>query len=148
MNTFVRFLKLLNESYQRDRYVGHRAQGYDKDDERENAKKADINFEFKLNGWVIEPTIHAASQQYIRRPDMDKEAWKRFHRNVLYGMPKNIENGEYLFFSKSFNQAYIVALSKRKIRVITVLPKGRGNPKPGTKKLIIESVEYVVIEVD
>lgn len=151
--TFKDFLEHCNtqeqdESFQRDRFVGRKQQDYNKDDERQNARNSSINFVFKVQGWEIQPTIHAASQQSIRRPDLDQEDWKRLHRNVIHGAPKNIKTGEYLFFSRSFDQGYVAAYNRKRLRIVTVLPKGRGNPKDGTTKILVEALELEMIEVE
>lgn len=138
----------LVESFQQDRFSGRGAQGYNKDDEKANAKNAAINFVFKVNGWEFSPSIHAASQQYIRRPDMSQDDWKRMHRNVIHGAPKGMKNGEYLFFSKSFDQGYVVVYNNRKVRIVTVLPKSKGHAKDGTTKVIVESIGLEIIEVE
>lgn len=140
-------LRLMAESFQRDRFAGRKAQATvggkrSKEDEIDNAKNSAINFPFRLNGWTFDVSIHAASQSHDRRPDMSKDDWKKFHRNVIYDSPKKMKNGYYLFYSKSFEQGYVTSVRGKNVRIVTVLPKGRSGAKDNTTKIIIESFGY------
>ncbi len=56
-----------------------------------------------------------------------------------------------LFFSKSLNQGIVITYREDKyarddekhVVILTYLPKGRSNPKPGTKKVITESKDLI-----
>lgn len=106
---------------------------------------SNLFFKYKLDDWSFEATIHAAAQEYERRPDMTEEDWKDFHSRV-YDKIKTMKplGGEFIFFSKKYQQAYVAAVdfNNATVRVITVLPKGRSNPKPGTIRMIIEGKQY------
>lgn len=126
-----------------------------KDDEIEFSKKSPINKPYKVNGWEIQSVVHAAARAYTRRPDMDIDAWKKMHRTVVEWLRDNkpANNSEYLFFSKSADQSYIVAINtKRRIaKIVTVLPKGKSFPKAGTEKVIVERFNFNfdnVVEID
>lgn len=130
-----------------------------KSEEMEIAKLSPLFVKFNYQGWTFEPTIHAAAQSYDRRPDLEVNDWKKMHRNVLFGLKSSggakVADGEYLFFSKSADQAYVAAVNSRQkqIRIVTVLPKGRSFPKPGTDKMIVEVAGEVfqfekIVEVD
>lgn len=138
----------LNESFQKDRAAGVRNTGKrTKDDEKSNAGSSKFKY-FKNRGWEIDPSIHAASQAKDRRPEMSVDDWKKLHRSVIAALPKKPKGGDYLFYSKKQEQGYVASVNakKRRIRVITVLPKGKHNPKGGagggTNLMMVESEEY------
>lgn len=121
-----------------------------KEEEMQVAKMSPIFNVFSYQGWKFQSSVHAAAQAYDRRPDFELDDWKRMHRNVMHGL-KSVKalDGEYLFFSKSADQAYIAAVNAKQklIKIVTVLPKGKSFPKPGTDKLIVEGVEYFYEEL-
>lgn len=108
-------------------------------------------FTFKKDGITVRPSIHSAAQAFDRRPDLEQQDWEAIHTRVVDKV-KNLESGDYLFFSKSYQQAYVTEFIKHKglLKIITVLPKNRGNPKPGTSKFFVEQkmFDYCVITVD
>ncbi len=59
---------------------------------------------------------------------------------------------EFLFFSKRMKQGLIAAWDsvKKKLKLITFLPRGKDFAKPGTEKVVIESKykEYQIIFID
>lgn len=121
-----------------------------KEEEMEVAKMSPIFKKFALQGWTFEATIHAAAQAYDRRPGFEVDDWKKMHRSVLEAIKKNKSgDGEYLFFSKSADQAYIAAVKAKQkmVRIITVLPKGKSFPLPGTEKLIVEGIAVEIKEI-
>lgn len=145
MKTLFAFL---NESFQMDRSAAVRNTGKrTKDDEKSNAEASKFKY-FKNRGWEIDPSIHAASQAKDRRPEMSEDDWKKLHRSVIAAIPKKA-NGDYLFYSKSQQQGYVASVSakKKRIRIITVLPKKRSNAKPGTNRLVVESEDYGYEEI-
>lgn len=54
-----------------------------------------------------------------------------------------------MFTSRKKNQSYVgnVDHDKKQLRIITVLPKGRHDPKAGTKKYTVEGVEVELEEI-
>jgi hypothetical protein len=137
---------ILIESSQMDRFARARKPKRSKEEEKRVAlSDSEIYFRHKINGWLFKATIHAAAQEYDRRPDMLEADWKDFHKRVYDKIEKMKPiDGEFIFFSKKWQQAYVASVdfSKKIVRVITVLPKGRSNPKPGTIRMIIEGTEY------
>lgn len=122
-----------------------------KEEEMELAEISTFTFPFRYIGYKVEPTIHAAAQGHIRRPDMDRDDWKKLHRNVVMTIKdKNLTSGDYVFYSRSMKQAYVANFDtrRRKVRVLTVLPEGRSNPKPGTTRMVTESLQIITIEVE
>lgn len=54
-----------------------------------------------------------------------------------------------LFFSRSLNQGFVSAInSSGDLTLITFLPKGRHNPKPGTDVELLEHMEYTFVEIE
>lgn len=115
-----------------------------REQEAEYAKLSPLYKVFKYEGWEFQSIDHSAARAYTRRQDMDIDDWKRMHRTVGAWIKLNKPpSGDILFFSKSADQAYIVALNtkRRVIKIVTVLPKGKSFPKPGTEKVIVEGIE-------
>lgn len=143
---------ILTESNQMDRFSGAKSKGKRSKAEEKKIATSDSNifFKFSYKDWEFEATVHAAAQEFDRRPDMKESDWKDFHKKVydkLETMQK--KNGEFIFFSKKYQQAYVAAVNfnNNSVRVITILPKGRSNPKPGTVRFIIEGKVYTDLEV-
>lgn len=138
---------LLIESRQMDRFAAVRKGGKRSKSEEKDVATSDSNlfFHYPYKGWKFAATIHAAAQEFDRRPDMDEENWKDFHRRVYDKIQKMKPiNGEFIFFSKKYQQGYVAAVDFEinSVRVITVLPKGKSRPKPGTIRMIIEGKTY------
>jgi hypothetical protein len=137
---------ILIESQQMDRFANARGKGgRSKSEEKSIAGDSNLFFKFIYKEWSFQATIHAAAQEYDRRPDMLEADWKDFHKRVYDKLVKMKPiNGEFIFFSKKFQQAYVAAVDfqTNSVRIITVLPKGRSNPKPGTIRMIIEGKQY------
>lgn len=89
-------------------------------------------------------TGHTKTQSELRHKDLTSDDWKDLHSKVedhLHTIPKTEKkDGEYLFYSKSKDIGYVAHVNhkERKVHVITVLPKNRSNPKPGTSKVLVE----------
>jgi hypothetical protein len=122
-----------------------------KEEEMQIAKQSPIFVKLQYKGWVIDPTIHAAAQAYDRRPDFELDDWKKLHRrSVEHIMSQDLKkSGEYLFYSKSLDQAYVTAIdtARKTVRIITVLPKGKNRPNgPTTTQVIVENKTIEIIE--
>ncbi len=85
--------------------------------------------------------------------------FKRMIEKYLSMGPKytKLDNPEFLFYSKSLNQAMIIAYRRDYKRIdklnhfiiVTILPRGRKNPKPGTQTILLEYAQkYNIIEID
>lgn len=101
------------------------------------------------NGWEILITNHAELRNAQRTNGISDEQWTKFGDSVITRCERSadIRNGEYLFVSKSLNQAVVFNVDKKvkQLRYITILPRGKQIPKQGTSKIMVESVEYVII---
>ena len=69
----------------------------------------------------------------------------------------NLNNPEFLFFSKSLNQAMIIAWrrdykridSQKHFIIVTFFPRGNKRARPGTETILLEYLSrYKVIEID
>lgn len=146
----LKFSEFIAESFQQGSPKAPRS----KEEEMEVAKQSPIFQKTQYQGWSFDVSVHAAAQAYDRRPEFEFDDWKKLHRNALMGLMKTsgAKSGDYIFHSKSLDQAYVAAVDTRRktFRIITVLPKGRSNPKPGTERLMVEGVEIdaVFVEVD
>lgn len=114
-----------------------------------------LEYIFKHGGrWVID-TNHAAQRMGERNSYSNKEIEGFFRRMInkyLSMGPEytNLNNPEFLFFSKSMNQGMIIAYrkdfkkidSKKHFVVVTFFPKGSKRVKRGTDIIMIESYDY------
>lgn len=143
----IEFWQFLDESRQQG---GKRQWARSKEEEMEIADGAPINVKLKYRGWLIIPTIHAAAQSVDRRAEFELSDWKLLHGKAINALEdkKKKKNGDYLFYSRSQRQGYVVNVNygRKRMRIITVLPVGRKNPKPGTTQMIIEGREITILE--
>lgn len=153
----------VEESYQQDRSAAKRNTGKrTRNEEIAYGKNSKLNFKFENPEVAFIPGIHGPSQAKDRRPDMSKEDWKSMHRKVYWYLKDNkITKGVFLFYSKSMNQAYIANVGKPRagdkvkapvaVSIITVLPKGkrdpRGGSRPGTTSLAMMEVQEFMNEM-
>ena len=146
----------LDESRQYGSPRAPRHQGASKEEERANAEKSAINQKHTEGEWTFVPTIHASSQAFLRRGRLTAKDWKKIHANVIErieSFTRPIKTGYYVFYSKSYNQVYVVDLNadNKRIRIITVLPQGRSRPQDGTTRIMVEGIEiedYEIVFVD
>lgn len=143
----------LTESSQAGFPKGRRGDGKrSKEEEIAIAKQSPIFKDTQYQGWKIEISVHAAAQAYDRRPEFEFNQWKDLHRKAINGIGKG--SGDFIVYSKSMEQGYVVSVSNRKkhLKVVTVLPRGRKNPKPGTELVLVEQMfnnnEIELIEVE
>lgn len=140
----ISFLDFLSESMQQSAKRS-------KEDEVSIAKQSPIFQKTSYQGWSFDVSVHAAAQAYDRRPDLEFDDWKKLHRNAVTGLmkDKSAKTGDYIFFSKSLDQGYVahVDVKRKAFKIITVLPKGRKNPMPGTSVLMVEGVEIQIISI-
>lgn len=148
----MKFKEFLEESFQTDGSSrSHRSTGKrSASEEFENAKKSPIFQKTQYRGWTIQSTVHAASQARDRRGEFKFDDWKTLHRNAIHGIEREKpQNGEHVIFSKSKEQGYVVHVDNQKkhMRIITTLPKGKHNPKPGTGHLVVENEPFEILSV-
>lgn len=130
---------------------------------RIKAKKTSTDeYIFKHKGrWVID-TDHAAARM-IQRKQLSQKQMDFFFRKMIEKYlsmgPKytNLNNPEFLFFSKSLNQAMIIAYrrdykkidSQKHFIIVTFFPRGNRRARPGTDTIMLEYLsKYQVIECD
>jgi hypothetical protein len=130
------------------------------------APKGDMDFSseylFKHKGrWVID-TDHAA-ERMVQRKQLTSKQMKFFFRKMIEkylsmgSKYTNLNNPEFLFFSKSLNQGMIIAFrrdyknidSKKHFIIITFFPRGNKRARKGTETIMLEYLsKYQVIEID
>lgn len=137
----------MKESTQLNRFAGSKNPGKrTKEEEVEFGKDSAFNFVWKNAGVTFEPGVHGPSQAKDRRPEFDKDDWKKLHRKVFWYLKDNkIKTGTFLFYNEEMQQGYVAALGKggSEIRIITVLPKGKYDPRMGAGK---GDTELVIVE--
>jgi hypothetical protein len=134
MKTFKEFLLEVQKG------LFKKPKGTGKEYEIKNAEiSAFDNFTDRKNNIEIRATTHAKSQAKDRRPEFTKSDWEDLHKKTVKLIDDEglYDDGWKLFYSKSMKQGYISRLSfngrnnKLTVTVITVLPKGKNNPKGG-----------------
>lgn len=125
-------------------------QFYNKDEEAENAKKSNLKHT-KHGDWNITVVNHAGSQAYLRRTDMKPEHWAEMHKNIAnhiarHGAPR----GENVFYSNKHKQGAVIEVTphKKEIKYISALPKGKSDPRHGSRKYMIEQAEMQVFFIE
>jgi hypothetical protein len=129
-------------------------------------RKGDLDFTdeylFKHKSrWVID-TDHAA-ERMVQRKQLSSKQMEFFFRKMIEKYMSmgskytNLNNPEFLFFSKSLNQGMIIAFrrdykridSKKHFIIITFFPRGNKRARPGTETILLEYLKkYQVIEID
>lgn len=98
-----------------------------------------------LHGWEVVHSKHGKYDHLERHggelPGGDHEFVGKVVKKIA-GL-KNPRSGEFMYHSKKHDQAALMNVDheKKQLRVITVLPKGRSHPRPGTQKIMMEGVE-------
>ena len=98
-----------------------------------------------LHGWEVVHSKHGKYDHLERHggelPGGDHEFVGKVVKKIA-GL-KNPRSGEFMYHSKKHDQAALMNVDheNKQLRVITVLPKGRSYPRPGTQKIMMEGVE-------
>ena len=105
-----------------------------------------------IAGWNVVMTLHGVDRDKERMNTLDDDKWNTFFERVIKKVEgfKVATSGEYLYSSMGLkiNAVLNVDVEKKQLRVNTVLPPNRAITKPGTKKILIEGVEYIMIEIE
>lgn len=103
---------------------------------------------FTWNGISIIGTQHGRERIFQRLKLSYEKLADLFKMALSKTKLMSLTAGEYLFYSNSLRQGFVGALTHiGDIRLITFLPVGRQNPKPGTKKVFVEGVEYDIVDI-
>jgi hypothetical protein len=98
-----------------------------------------------IHGWEVVKTKHGQDRENERHAGELPGGHHEFMHKVIKKISgvKNPRSGEFMYHSAKHNQAAVLNVDheKKQLRVITVLPKGRTTPKPGTQKFMVEGVE-------
>jgi hypothetical protein len=112
-----------------------------------------LKYIFKYKGrWVI--TTNHAALRIVQRGQISLKGMEFFFRSMIKKYlsmgPKytNLNNPEFLFFSKSLNQGMIIAYRKDKMKIdnqkhfviVTIFPRGKKLAKPGTESILLETL--------
>lgn len=144
--------EMIEESYQ---YGGsqNRRVSMSKSEELQLSKSSSFHNRYVNRNWTFIPTVHASARAYTRIPEFEAEDWFKMHRSVVDkfdSLSSPIRDGVYVFYSKSMNQAYVAAVDAgaRRVKIITVLPRGKSSPKGGNQKTktVRMIIEGVVVE--
>ena len=105
-----------------------------------------------ISGWTVVMTLHGVDRDKERMNTLNDDKWNSFFERVIKKINgfKTANSGEYLYSSigLKINTVLNVDVEKKQLRVITVLPPNRAIPKPGTKKILVEGIEYIMIEIE
>ena len=97
-----------------------------------------------VGAYNVKVSIHASARAYQRRPDMAPADWNTLLTRAIKSVRSHKTEQEYLVYSNEFDQGVVVSHipKSRTLKVITVLPQGRGNEKPGTEKVLVEHIYF------
>lgn len=99
-----------------------------------------------VDGWETVKTSHASDREGERghMPGGHHDFMKKVVGHV--SKVTHPKNGEYLYVSKKHDQGVVVNVNHehKQVRAITVLPPGRHHPKEGTKKIMVEGIEFIL----
>lgn len=99
------------------------------------------------NKWILS-TRHGMERIKARLQIPFEEIKGLFKKSINKVLDKGLATGDYLFYSPELEYGYVGFVKPNQdIILITFLPKGRSNPKPGTEKYVVEGKEYNVIEL-
>lgn len=112
---------------------------------------------FWRNHWILN-AAHGL-ERIIQRMKLSIDQLKLLFKTAIEKFDKmSTEVGqEILFYSKSLNQGFVSVVDNGgNLKLITFLPPGRSNPKPGTEKIVVESLEgeemtfenILIVEID
>lgn len=105
-----------------------------------------------ISGWTVVMTLHGVDRDKERMNTLDDDKWNSFFERVVKKINgfKTANSGEYLYSSigLKINTVLNVDVEKKQLRVITVLPPDRAIPRPGTKKILVEGIEYIMVEIE
>lgn len=98
-----------------------------------------------LGKWIID-TKHSTERAFERLSLTTDDVKTIFKRMIEKHTKTEKPSGEYLYYSKQFRQGFVIDYRPDKrgkykgnhFVIITVLPTGKSNPKPGTEKVMIE----------
>lgn len=113
----------------------------------------------KVGNVEVVNTKHGVERHDQRTSDFSEHDWNHFHTKAIAALDKrtrDFPNGDHevMVHSPKQNHAVVYNVKKDKdakttqLRVISVMPKGKSNPKQGTKKVMVESREIPVIEIE
>jgi len=116
---------------------------------------------YQIDGWEILNTTHSLSRQVDRDPMSQDDLNFYLTRLIKKITPwPNKVNKEFVVRSLSKNRSIVVNIDTKldgdqknphqvkQIRVVTILDTGHNAALAGTPVLMIENVEYEVIEID
>lgn len=104
---------------------------------------------FWKNKWILN-TKHGL-ERILQRSKLKIDQLKQLFRKAIekVNTMKTDVGQTFLFYSKSLNQGFISAVGEQgNLNLITFLPPGRSFPKPGTQKVVIESLEGEQLEFE
>lgn len=133
MSIIISFKQFL-ESYQ------YNGRNLPTPEEIEGAKKS--NLQSKNHGDIrAHIQIHPGYRAWERRGDMKPEHWDHLVSKSIDHL-KDKKAGHYLTYSHKHKQGIVSEWMphKKRLEVITVLPKGKSFPKEGTERHIVESL--------
>jgi len=90
---------------------------------------------------------HSIERIAERHPELSLDDLKTIFKRGISAIIDKESSNQYLIFSKSYNIGFVVDFRKQKnskdkknhMFIITVLPKGKQQAKPGTIKLLVEN---------
>lgn len=104
-----------------------------------------------VDGWEVVKSGHGLQRNTERGAEaIIDDLIARIIKRLKSPVQRITRTAEYIFFSKSLNRGAIcnVDFTIPQLRIITILPPGKDYGNPGTRPVIIEGVQYEMIEID
>lgn len=94
------------------------------------------------HGIHVHVQIHPGYRAHTRRNDLKSHHWDDILSKTVHRL-KDEKAGHYLTYSKKHEQGIVSEWKphKKRLEIITVLPKGRSNARSDTQKHIVEHFE-------
>ena len=112
--------------------------------ERHLAHESNLKMPARRFGqWVFKSRIHASARALERCGDVTEAQWEKFISDIsarVCNMPVGPKEIEYMFVSKSLNQAMTVAVDfpNKEMRIFTVLDPGKTEVR--CRKTVVQYV--------
>jgi hypothetical protein len=104
-----------------------------------------------VDGWQVVKSGHGLERNVERSAEHQiDELITRIVKRLKSPLQRITRSGLYMFFSKGLNRGAIcnIDFAAPQLRIVTILDPGHDWARPDTKKVFIEGVAPILIEID
>lgn len=102
---------------------------------------------FEFRGIKVFPTNHSVEREVERMDDTSKQVLEYISMKAVSKLSMRTQPAEYLIYSNKYKRGVVVDHRKDKfgsddklhLFIITILPKGKKQPKAGTRMVMVEN---------